>query len=91
MYARNYAKWCMPLSENFAWWMVKRYHNRADLTLVTSPQARLVFCSSRVPSRFDWNRGAPRRSVYEPPAWSSGGWRIVSQRPAGTALNRTGA
>ena len=61
MYARNYAKWCMPLSENFAWWMVKRYHNRADLTLVTSPQARLVFCSSRVPSRFDWNRGAPRR------------------------------
>uniref|UniRef100_A0A6V2AAT1 Glycosyltransferase subfamily 4-like N-terminal domain-containing protein n=4 Tax=Ditylum brightwellii TaxID=49249 RepID=A0A6V2AAT1_9STRA len=56
IYAKNY--WPMiPKVEEFAWWLMRYVHSRADLTLVTSPQIRDELVAGGIPRVDVWRKG----------------------------------
>lgn len=55
IYARNYIK--HPFFEELAWKLIRWMHNRADLTLVTSPQIRDELVANGVERVDVWRKG----------------------------------
>eukprot|EP00581_Thalassiosira_minuscula_P010398 CAMPEP_0183711722 /NCGR_PEP_ID=MMETSP0737-20130205/7151_1 /TAXON_ID=385413 /ORGANISM="Thalassiosira miniscula, Strain CCMP1093" /LENGTH=494 /DNA_ID=CAMNT_0025940289 /DNA_START=122 /DNA_END=1606 /DNA_ORIENTATION=- len=56
LYARNYLKF-LPGHEEFAWSLLRWVHNRADLTLVTSPQMKEEMEANGIPRVDVWRKG----------------------------------
>jgi len=55
-YAINYLGF-IPGIERFAWWNIRLWHKRADLTLVTSPQIQKQLLDNGVPRVEVWRKG----------------------------------
>eukprot|EP00957_Ditylum_brightwellii_P015708 1184226-Ditylum_brightwellii.AAC.1 len=47
----------IPKVEEFAWWLMRYVHSRADLTLVTSPQIRDELVAGGIPRVDVWRKG----------------------------------
>jgi sulfoquinovosyltransferase len=56
MYAVNYLNF-IPGIEDFAWFCIRFWHTRADLTLVTSPQIQKELLDNGVPRVDVWRKG----------------------------------
>lgn len=56
LYARNYGGF-VPYAEEFAWFLLRWVHNRADLTLVTSPQMKEEMEAHGIPRVDVWRKG----------------------------------
>jgi len=56
LYGRNYMGY-IPGIEEFAWWLIRTAHTRADLTLVTSPQMKAELEANGVPRVDVWRKG----------------------------------
>mmetsp|Transcript_6947 Transcript_6947/g.9375 ORF Transcript_6947/g.9375 Transcript_6947/m.9375 type:complete len:481 (-) Transcript_6947:79-1521(-) len=55
-YGKNYLGF-IPGIEEFAWWLLRYAHSRADLTLVTSPQMRDELVANGIPRVDVWRKG----------------------------------
>ena len=55
-YAKIYLSF-MPYHEEFAWWLLRRVHNNADLTLCTSPQMQEELTENGLPRVEVWRKG----------------------------------
>eukprot|EP00568_Trieres_chinensis_P005001 CAMPEP_0183296800 /NCGR_PEP_ID=MMETSP0160_2-20130417/4233_1 /TAXON_ID=2839 ORGANISM="Odontella Sinensis, Strain Grunow 1884" /NCGR_SAMPLE_ID=MMETSP0160_2 /ASSEMBLY_ACC=CAM_ASM_000250 /LENGTH=503 /DNA_ID=CAMNT_0025458475 /DNA_START=26 /DNA_END=1537 /DNA_ORIENTATION=+ len=71
-YGKNYLGF-IPGIEEFAWWLIRWAHSRADLTLVTSPQMRDQLVENGVPRVDVWRKGID--TVRFHPKFRSDEWR----------------
>ncbi len=55
-YAKNYMS-MLPRHEEFAWWLLRWVHSRADLTLCTSPQMQEELTENGLPRVDVWRKG----------------------------------
>jgi len=56
VYVRRYAGW-VPFIESITWLVIKAVHNRADLTITTSPQLRDELVAKGIERVGVWNKG----------------------------------
>lgn len=71
-YGKNYLGF-IPKIEDFAWFLTRFVHTRADLTLVTSPQMRDELTSNGVPRVDVWRKGIDTERFD--PKFKSDEWR----------------
>jgi sulfoquinovosyltransferase len=71
-YGKNYLGF-IPGIEEFAWFLLRFVHSRADLTLVTSPQMRDELTSNGIPRVDVWRKGIDTERFN--PRFKSDEWR----------------
>eukprot|EP00617_Octactis_speculum_P027474 CAMPEP_0185771830 /NCGR_PEP_ID=MMETSP1174-20130828/65364_1 /TAXON_ID=35687 /ORGANISM="Dictyocha speculum, Strain CCMP1381" /LENGTH=401 /DNA_ID=CAMNT_0028457813 /DNA_START=257 /DNA_END=1462 /DNA_ORIENTATION=- len=70
VYARNYSPYAPEASEKFSWKVLKFVHNKADLTLVTSPQMKEELEANGIERVEVWRKGIDT-VVFDPKFKSS--------------------
>jgi len=55
-YGKNYLSF-VPKVESFCWWLLRRVHSAADLTLCTSPQMKQELSENGIPRVDVWRKG----------------------------------
>ena len=79
LYGRNYMGW-LPGVEEICWWALRSTHNRADLTLVTSPPMKAEFEEHGIERVEVWNKGID--TVVFHPKYGAKPWFLEARKTA---------